>query len=108
MFIGYYELEGKEHFDIYFYSNWGEKGYILWRDDTFSPLCKNIKTLDFRIKGKNYQERKNNLIELAKEWQLDFSYLSWSYSELAEIVNYFYNNGKRYGLLKEFRENGIC
>ena len=30
-----------------------------------------------------------------------------SYSELAFMQNYFYKVGKRYGLIKEFRENGI-
>lgn len=30
-----------------------------------------------------------------------------SYSELAEVGERFYMLGKRYGLLKEFRENGI-
>ena len=30
-----------------------------------------------------------------------------SYSELAEVGERFYTLGKRYGLLKEFRENGI-
>lgn len=30
-----------------------------------------------------------------------------SYSELAFWAEYFYKQGKRYGLLKEFKENGI-
>ena len=30
-----------------------------------------------------------------------------SYNELAEVGERFYNLGKRYGLLKEFRANGI-
>ena len=104
MFIGYYELDGKEHFNIYYKKG----GWDLWHSDTFSPLCENIEILEFKIGGKTYQERKNNLIELAKDWQLHFSSLSWSYGELAEIQNYLYENAKRYGLLKEFRENVIC
>lgn len=30
-----------------------------------------------------------------------------SYGELVCMQNYFYKLGKRYGLIKEFRENGI-
>ena len=111
MFLGYYELEEKEDFGIYYYKNsirYKGNEWEIWLKDTFSPNIKYIRFLDFTIKGKNYNERKSNLIEIAKEWQLDFGYLGWSYSEYAEIMNYFYKNAKRYGLLKEFRENGIC
>ena len=104
MFIGYYELEGKEYFNIY-YKCW--EGYDLWFKDTFPPV-KNVKTLDFEIKGWDYESRKAYLEDLAKEWQLEYASLGWSYSELAEICNWFYENGKRYGLLREFRENAIC
>jgi hypothetical protein len=31
-----------------------------------------------------------------------------SYGELADIYNFFEVNGKRYGLIQEFRENAIC
>ena len=105
MFIGKYELEGKEYFNIYYKNIYG---YKKWHEDTFSPLTKNIETLDFKISGKSYQERKASLEELAKEWQLHFSQYSWSYSELAEINDYFYTNGGKYGLLREFKENAIC
>ena len=112
MFIGKYELDGKEYNNIYYYGKniYGNynSGWDLWHEDTFSPFCKNIKLLDFRLHGKTYKERKNSLIELAKEWQYDFSSLSWSYGELAEICDWFYENGKRYGLLREFHENAIC
>ena len=105
MFIGYYELENKEYFNIY-YKN--IEGYAEWNKDTFSPTCENIKTLDFRLHGKTYEEKQESLRNLAIEYQLEFAPLSWSYGELTEITNYFYENGKRYGLLREFRENGIC
>lgn len=105
MFIGYYETDGKEKFSIY-YKN--VNGFREWQKDTFSPTCENITILDFKIGGKTYQEKKNNLEDLAKDWQLNFAALPWSYSELYEINNYFQENAKRYGLLKEFHENGIC
>ena len=58
-------------------------------------------------KGKTYAEKKDYLRELAIDFQSNFSSLCWSEFELAVIRNYFYVNGKRYGLLKEFKENGI-
>ncbi len=104
MFIVYYELENNEpYFNIYYKNKasikaWEEekKGYIY-----------NIEELDLKISGNNYQEKKASLEELAKNWQNNFSSLSWAYSELEEITNYFYKNGKKYGLLKEFKNNGI-
>lgn len=105
MFIGKYEIDNKEYFNIY-YRN--KDDYKLWNSDTFSPNIKNIETLDFKISGKTYEERKASLEDLAKEWQLYFCDFSWSYGELMVIQTYFYENAKRYGLLKEFKENGIC
>lgn len=46
-------------------------------------------------------------IEEAIEWQLDFGNHSYSYGELNEFQYYFERLAKRYGLVKEFRENGI-
>lgn len=105
MFIGYYELENNEpYFNIYHKSMYG---YKQWHEDTFSGVY-NIEILDFKISGETYKEKKESLKDLAINWQDNFSPLSWNYSELAKIGNYFYKNGKRYGLLKEFKENGIC
>ena len=44
----------------------------------------------------------------AIDWQNDFAKHNYSYGELAEFGEYFEKLGRRYGLLKEFRENGIC
>jgi len=105
MFIGFYRLDNEEYFNIYYKNKYG---YEEWQKDTFCPDVKDIAILDFKISGITYKDRKESLEELAIEWQLEFSNLSWSYSELAEIENYFYKNGKKYGLLKEFKENCIC
>ena len=43
----------------------------------------------------------------AFEWQLTSGDNPMSYNELAEVGERFYTLGKRYGLLKEFRENCI-
>ena len=54
-----------------------------------------------------YQEQKEKAREIAIEWQQNDSDFPYSYEGLAIIGEYFYKLGKRYGLLKEFRENGI-
>lgn len=105
MFIGYYELEKNKFFNIY-YKN--REGFRAWHADTFPPTCENINILNFTIKGKTYKEKQENLKNIAIDWQLNFSALDWSYGELATIQDYFYRNAKRYGLLKEFKENAIC
>ena len=104
MFIGYYEIEGKENFNLYYNCI---EGWDLFHDDTFSPETKNIKILQFKIQGNNYREKQEHLKDLAINFQLHFSALSWSYGELAAIYNFFETNGRRYGLLKEFKENCI-
>ena len=101
MFIGKYEQNGEIFNNIYY--NWN-----AWQSDTFSPVTKNIELLEFKIGGKTYEERQNNLQQLAIDYQLQFSWLPWSYGELAEIQNYFERNARKYGLLKEFKENAIC
>lgn len=105
MFIGYYELDNEKHFAIY---SKNKEGVKSWKEDTFSPNCKNIKILDFKISGYEYRERQESLVELAKKWQYEFSHLGWSYSELAAIEDWFYVKAKRYGVLNEFNVNGIC
>lgn len=103
-FIGCYTLDKQEQNYIY-YKN--VEGFRAWHRDTFSPETKNIKTLDFIIKGKTYSERKAVAEELAKDWQINFVCYPWSYGELAEIYAYFEKIAKRYGLITEFKNNGI-
>lgn len=57
---------------------------------------------------KTYKERKEEIRQQAIDWQLDFNNHNYSYYDLMMWGDYFYKNGKRYGLLKEFKENGIC
>ena len=44
----------------------------------------------------------------AIDWQNNLFLDSRSYEEMPEAAEYFEKLGRRYGLLKEFRENGIC
>lgn len=54
-----------------------------------------------------YKEQKQKARELAATWQNDFANNNYSWEGVGEATNYFAKLGKRYGLLKEFRENGI-
>lgn len=56
---------------------------------------------------KTYQELKNKAREEAKTWQLDFANDNYSYEEIGNVSGYFAKLAKRYGLTKEFKENGI-
>ena len=44
----------------------------------------------------------------AIDWQNDLFRDNRSYEEMREAAEHFEKLGRRYGLLKEFRENGIC
>ena len=54
-----------------------------------------------------YQNRKEEVRQEAIDWQLDFENQNYYWSDIVYWGDYFYKLGKRYGLLKEFRENGI-
>ena len=55
-----------------------------------------------------YETKKEMARQEAIDWQNNLFNHNYSYGELAEFVYYFEKLGRRYGLLKEFRENGIC
>lgn len=55
----------------------------------------------------DYQIRKEMARIEAIDWQLDFNNHNYSYGELDYYTDYFTRLAKRYGLVKEFRENGI-
>ena len=57
---------------------------------------------------KSYQEMKEQVRQEAIDWQDEASEQNLSYGELAEAAEHFEKLGRRYGLLQEFRENGIC
>lgn len=55
----------------------------------------------------SYQEKKQSALTEAMDWQKKFALCDHSYAELAETEAHFEALGRRYGLLSEFRENGI-
>lgn len=54
-----------------------------------------------------YEMSKRNARQKAIDYQMEQSAQTMSYGELVEQQNYFYKLGKRYGLIREFKENGI-
>lgn len=57
---------------------------------------------------KSYQEMKEQVRQEAIDWQYESAEMNLSYGELADAQEYFERQGRRYGLLQEFRENAIC
>lgn len=55
-----------------------------------------------------YNRMKHRARDTALCWQEKFANKSMSWGELAEAQSYFEKLGKKYGLLAEFRDNGIC
>ena len=67
--------------------------------------------LPFEIHGSSYKERKESLRELAIDFQLNNdgeTDVQLGYSEIGAAAEFFERAGRRYGLLREFRENCIC
>ncbi len=58
------------------------------------------------MKNKYHQNKERARFE-AMQWQLDFENNNYSYGELSYYQSYFEIQAKRYGLIKEFKENGI-
>ena len=70
-------------------------------------MKKHINVVYWGREPRTYAERKEEARQEAIEWQLDFSHHNYSYSELAEFAAHFERVGRRFGLLREFHENGI-
>ena len=54
-----------------------------------------------------YQKEKEKTRNEAIDWQADFVNHNYSYGELFYSLDYFETKARRYGLVKEFKENGI-
>ena len=54
-----------------------------------------------------YQKGKEKTRNEVIDWQADFACHNYSYGELTCFSDYFEAKAVRYGLVKEFRENGI-
>lgn len=85
--------------------------FYTWHDCNvffFSPCITQELVIDTDTApaGKTYHEKKewlqNKAIALS-DYSCDISWL-----EYMILQDYFFQYGKKYGLLKEFRENAIC
>lgn len=96
----------------------GSNPYVSFTDDNFIKIVLNedlqfLNAACFFISEpaeycrKTYQNYKNALRDFAIEFQNSFSFINYSYAELAEWQNFFEKYGKKYGLIREFKENGI-
>lgn len=81
----------------------------------YKYYCVQVGNNSFIIQGlrewngkKSYKGRKEILREAAIDWQRDFANCNYSWGELAAWQGFFEEYGRKYGLLKEFKENGIC
>lgn len=101
MIYGIYTLNGKQHPGFY---TPGE-----WITAISSHGTKVNLIIDFKTHGKTYRERKKSIIEKAHDFEALFSDygVPISYGELSIFQDYFETQGKKYGLLTEFKENGI-
>lgn len=61
-----------------------------------------------KTKKNTYATNKAIARQEAIDWQNDLFRDSRSYEEMCEAAEHFEKLGRRYRLLKEFRENGIC
>ena len=88
-----------------------EHGHSNMVDGVRAAKAVFLFVLPFRIAGNTYQERKESLRDLA----IDFQYnndgdtdIQLSMYEIAVVEDFFRRMGRKYGLLREFRENSIC
>lgn len=65
----------------------------------------NKKVIKKYKEPKTYQEQREELRQEAQEWQNAGAPISWL--ELAQKQKYFYNIAEKYGLIKEFKNEGI-
>lgn len=76
--------------------------------DTWTPAVDVEMVWDMKAHGKSYAGRKSYIREKA----IEYSNVGWSadatMNATSIIGNTFEKYGRRYGLLSEFRENGIC
>lgn len=73
---------------------------------TFSPDVTPRDIIPLKIGGRTYKERQGNLRDLAIDIQLaNDGGISWG--ECVDMYSFFEEQGRRYGLLREFRENGV-
>ena len=99
----------------------GGNPYISWcNDGLFHMICKYYLTPSWydrnafiveevreHSKHQTYNEKKQILQDFAILWQDYTKTVNFSWDDLTKWGAFFTEYGKKYGLLREFRENGI-
>ena len=94
-------VESQTDMDSYY---WETLGDIIYQQH-FKNLYK-AETSGGVVMNK-YQKGKEKTRNEAIDWQSDFANHNYSYGELAYFSDYFETKARRYGLVREFKENGI-
>lgn len=97
-----------------------KNGKALFLTDSyfFDALCKydveQIGEIKFKVLNQRSEpcsdsdSQKAMLRDFAIEWQSNINDYNYSWGDCCEYDAFFYNYGKKLGLLDEFVENGIC
>lgn len=73
---------------------------------TFSPDCTISACIPLQLHGSTYTARQESLRTIAQDIQTaDNGGMSWG--EVATLGDWLTTNARRYGLVNEFRDNGI-
>lgn len=103
---------------IHFIFSDGSNPYIAKTPkEAFRLFCKyetdQVSELTFKVLGLNdsrphtYKEYQDLIRNIAIFWQYDFEKFNYSYSDLSVYQEFFEDIGRKYGLIREFRENAI-
>ena len=97
----------------------GSNSYIATtHENLFKMICKyylsQFDCKSFSVNGrrewrgaKTYEDKKVILQSFAVDWQLKNPDMSYTWHDLTEWGAFFEDYGRKFGLLREFRENGI-
>ena len=100
-YAAYTDAEGRDHGMLF-----DSETISAYYNATFSPATKEVAFIEFKVGGKTYQDRKENVRQKAIEFS-HFNFPGLFFSDMIWIENWFRRQGERYGLLEEFRENAI-
>lgn len=100
-YAAYTDAEGIDHGMLF-----DSETISAYYNATFSPATKEVAFIEFKVGGKTYQDRKENVRQKAIEFS-NFNFPGLFFSEMIWIENWFKKQAERYGLLEEFRENAI-
>ena len=78
---------------------------------TSDPKMIITEELIFALDGHTYDEKKESARNIAttfSNWDYSKDFCGFSYGEHMTLANWLERVGRRYGLLGEFKENGLC